>query len=167
MAPSIIFIHIPLFHNVWRFPFPRMSISACQPLSSNLHTSCLIRLETRFLACLFYFQPKTWVWKVSPGKDGDAKTLCDGKSPYLAKQMQALAHFFYTNLSEWKMSKFAARFCIKTVKKLRDQFSHRWIFSSITRCPTVSTWKCTNRWSTLLIKPIISRKISYKLNVVL
>ena len=49
-------------------------------------------LRLDFEACLFSFQPKAWVWKVSPGKDGDAEALCDGKStPYLAKQMQTLA----------------------------------------------------------------------------
>ena len=99
-------------------------INTCNPPSilfalSHMIVQCLIRLEARFLACLFSFQPKAWVWKVSPGKDGDAEALCDGKSPYLANGMQTLAAvFFYANLSGWKMVKFAARFCInKTAEK--------------------------------------------------
>ena len=130
------YIHIQLFSarlDIWRFPRTEwllppkhFSIPATPfcPICTEPDDVWLIRLEARILACLFSLQPKAWVWKVSPGKDGDAETLCDGKSdPYLVKQMQTLVFFFYPNLSRWQMTKLAAkklaaRFCTKkTVKK--------------------------------------------------
>ena len=162
-------LHIHTFHlffgSAWHLEIPTywewLLIDTCTTPYSYLHRAamiaqCLIRLEARFLACLFLFSLKLECEKLVQEKTEMQRHYV------MVSQIHIWSNkckpLFFSSIpicpdDKWPNSQqknlqqgFAPK---KLWRKTVGPFSDPWIFS-ITRCPTAWMLRCTSRWYVLI-----------------